>query len=154
MGVEGHHFSDLSTLLIDIVLEQITEVFRYLVPKLNAHADIRNTAKECLQFRLGVVAIAVSREIGQDTLEFVPCGEGTIGPDHNVVAIGKIAERQELAHSRDLHAFFVFRVGQRHVFLPGLRLRVSVFNLASTILARGTMSSWKCEAKTMLANAA
>src|SRR5882757_11581439 len=109
MGVEGHDFCDLSTLLIDIVLEQITEVFRYLVPKLNAHADIRNTAKECLQLRLGVVAIAVSREIGQDTLEFVPCGEGTIGPDHNVVAIGKIAERQELAHSRELHVFFVFR---------------------------------------------
>jgi hypothetical protein len=87
MSVQSHDLSDLRALLIDIAIEQIAEVFRDLIPELNTHAHVRYTPEQSFKLRLRIVAVAVVSEVRQNSLEFVPSDEGSIGTDHNAVAV-------------------------------------------------------------------
>src|ERR1700677_3908388 len=59
VGIEGHHFSLIGSLLADITVKQVAKVLRDLIAKLDAHADIRHAAEQCLQHRLGLVSVVV-----------------------------------------------------------------------------------------------
>jgi hypothetical protein len=62
-----------------------------LVPELNPHADIGNTAKQCFKHRLVLIAISIRRKVGENTSQFVTSDESPIGANHDVVSKGEIA---------------------------------------------------------------
>ena len=69
-----------------------------LVAELDAHADVGNAAEERFEHRLGLVAVAVGREVGEDASQLIARDKCSVGANHDVVACGKIPERQQLAN--------------------------------------------------------
>ena len=68
MGIERHHLRLLGALFVDVIIEEIAELLGDLVAELNPHAHVGNTAKQRLEHRLGLVAIAVCRKVREDAL--------------------------------------------------------------------------------------
>jgi hypothetical protein len=62
-----------------------------LVPELNPHADIGNTAKQCFKHRLVLIAISIRRKVRENASQLVASDKRPIGAHHDVVAKGKIA---------------------------------------------------------------
>src|ERR1700722_6890932 len=89
-------------------------MLRYLIPELEAHADVGNAAEERFKHRFGLITIAVGREVRQDASKFIAGDKCPIGSHHHVVANGKVSQWQQLAYGGSLEFLLVLRVGHRH----------------------------------------
>jgi hypothetical protein len=96
--IESDHLTHLRPLPSNVLVEQVSEVFHYLVPELHPHALFGQRTEQRFQHQLAAVSPFVACKVRRQSLQLVARNESAIGTHYDAVQI--IADGKLLTQRR------------------------------------------------------